>query len=239
VRSPSRKSLSDEEKQVAVEWRARFKFVALLSLYGLLSGLITAALVFPFGRNGSGVLGGVFGAIMAVVLVGCGMLRALWKIILLPSVTAATFYFSFMLGGPLGVGLSMRSTMSEAPTITPLAMFPGGVIGGFIVLAAITILVRPNVGFGTLAVKTVIGSLVGGILGVIGWSLGPSLGMEIWSGVHYLGLTAPAETFWVARDSDTIHAYSLFVVWQTGMALVLAITLLPSEQSPAKLVQTT
>jgi hypothetical protein len=76
---------------------------------------------------------------------------------------------------------------------------------------------------------------VGGILGVIGWALGPSLGMAIWYGAHGLGLTAPDET---SRNSLGQHSdvFALNVVWQTGMALVLAIMLWPYRAKSREVV---
>jgi len=215
---------------MADEWWKNYKFVVILCVAGLLSGFITAAFVFRFGKHGMYTLGGLFGAIMADALVVCGLLRGLWKAILLIAVSAVAFLSSWYAAGVVELGLDLRTwSMGQAPTNYPVSMFAGGAVGGFIVLAAISVLVYPKLGMRTLAVKTVVGSLVGGILGVVGWWLGPSLGMVIWSGVHDLGLTSPKESFWNALSGDTKNAYSLFVVWQTGMALVLAFVLWPYE----------
>jgi hypothetical protein len=202
-------------------------FVPFLSLAGLLSGLVTAGLVYPTGKLGWNVLGAPFGAVMAVALAMCGVLRGLWKAILLPVATAAAFYLSFMKAGIVEIKFPWQIwSTGELTPPEPVALFVGGFVGGFLVLGIILILIHAEVGIRTLALKMAIGSLVGGILGVIGWSLGPSLGMVIWSGVRDVGLTAPTESFQNALGESS-HRDSLFVVWQTGMALLLAIMLKP------------
>jgi hypothetical protein len=211
---------------VTVERWANYKFVAVLSSAGFLSGLITAAVVFPSGKDGVFIWGGVFGVSMAIALAVCGVLPGLWKAFLFPVAAAVAFFLSWFAAGLVDYGLSAEHFSMSTTTFYLIGMFAGGIVGGFTVLGMISILVHPKLGIRTLAVKAVTGSLVGGILGVIGWLLGPSLGMAIWSGVHGLGLTAPTETFQSAL-TETCHLYSLFVVWQTGMALVLAIMLGP------------
>lgn len=221
-------SLFSDVNQPSVERWANSKFVALLSLAGLLSGLVTTGLEYPIGKDGMYALGCVFGAFVAVALVVCGVLRQFWRAILLPFAAAGAFYLSWLAAGIVGFGLASRDPYVDQPFIGyPIAMFVGGVVGGFVVLGTISILVHPKVGIRTIAVNTSAWSLVGGVLGIVGWLLGPSLGMVIWSGVHGLGLAVPTESSQNALYGQSSHVYSLFVVWQTGMALVLAIMLLP------------
>jgi hypothetical protein len=61
------------------------------------------------------------------------------------------------------------------------------------------------------------------------------LGIAIWYGAHGLGLTAPDET---SRNSLGQHSdvFALNVVWQTGMALVLAIMLWPYRAKSREVV---
>src|ERR1700726_4036569 len=73
-----------EENYVAVELWARYKFVAFLSLGGLLSAIVTAGLRYSFGLLGVYVLGGVFGADMGIALALSGKLQGIWKAALLP-----------------------------------------------------------------------------------------------------------------------------------------------------------
>jgi hypothetical protein len=210
---------------MAVGQKGNYSLLPLLTSAGLLSGLITAALVYPAGKIGWYVLGGVFGAIMALALAMCELLSGLWKAIVLPVATAASYYLSMYAAGFVELGINSGNfTMGQSPTVSPVSLFAGGVVGGFFVLSVISILIHPKVGLRTIAVKSIAWSLVGGVLGIIGWALGPTLGMAIWSGVRDVGLTAPTETFQNALGEPS-HRDSLFVVWQTGMALVLAVLL--------------
>jgi hypothetical protein len=218
---------------VAVERWAKYKFVATLSSAGLVSGLVTSTLGYHSGLFGEYVLGGVFGAFMGIALAVTGMLQGVWKAVLLPVPTAFAYYLSIMAAGVVEIYFPWKIwSTGEVTPPDPIALFAGGFVGGFLVLGVVSILihsilVHPKVGIETVVVKAFAWSLVGGILGVIGWAFGPSLGMAIWSGIHDLGLTAPDETFQNALLGQTSHGFSLFVVWQTGMALVLAIMLWP------------
>lgn len=224
------------DDKVGDERWGKYKFLVILSSAGLLSGLVIDALSYPAGKH-LGLLGfvgfgvyGLFGAILGVALAGDGMLQGAWKAILLIVPVAAAYYLSFAAAGVAEYYLAIAEfpgTQSPSPDVSPVSLFAGGVVGGFAVLAVFSMLVHyPGVSIGTLAMKSLKWSLVGGILGVIGWALGPSLGMAIWYGVHGIGLTAPTET---ARNAlgETSDVFALNVVWQTGMALVLAIMLLP------------
>jgi hypothetical protein len=231
--SAGRAKLADER------W-AKYKFLTILSSAGLLSGLVIDGLVeSPVGRYlghlslvGFAVYG-LFGAILGVALAANGMLGlgGIWKAFLLPVPVAVAYFISYVVAIAVELGLAHWGNSSMAATVSPVSLFAGGVAGGFVVLGFISILVHsilvnPGIGFRTPVVKSIAWSPVGGILSVIGWALGPSLGMAIWYGVHGLGLTDPTET---ARNAlgQPSHVFALSVVWQTGIALVLAIMLWP------------
>ena len=228
----NRKSLFNEENQVAVERTARYNFVVLLPFAGLLSGFITAALIYPAGKFGGYVLGAVFGAIMGFALAMSGVLNGIWKIAVLIVTAAVAYFSSIMVAGVVNLGLQSENStmMGQSPIVSPVALFAGGFVGGFLVLGVISVLVHPGLLSRTVAVKAIVWSLVGGVLGVIGWTLGPSLGIVVWSVVRSVGLTAPTESLQNALG-ETSHQDSLFVVWQTGMALVLAIMFSSSKSN--------
>jgi hypothetical protein len=209
-----------------------------MPLAGLLSGLITAGLVYPAGRLGMSVPGGVFGVAMAITLSVCRVPLRPWRAILLAVAAAVAYYLSWCTAAIVELGFSGGNSMGQPFDVSPVTMFVGGAVGGFVVLVVILRLVGPKVAIRTLAEKAVIGSLVAGSLGVIGWSLGPSLGMAIWSVLHGMSLTFPTETFQNALEGQTSHGYSLFVVWQTGMALMLAVMLQRYKPQSPEGVQT-
>lgn len=213
---------------MAVERMATHNFVVLLLLppAGVLSGFITAALVYPAGRFGGDVLGAVFGAFLAVALTIAGELRGIWKIPVLLVVAAGAYFSSIMVAGVVNLGLQSENStmMGQPPTVSSIALFAGGFVGGFIVLGVFSIVVHPELDIRAVAKRAIAWSLVGGVLGIIGWALGPSLGVAVWSTAHNLGLTAPTESLQNALGEPS-HRDSLFVIWQTGMAIVLAIVL--------------
>lgn len=92
--------------------------------------------------------------------------------------------------------------------VTVPALFAGGVVGGFILLMAGTILFgwsedKPGV------LRVFAASLATGVLGVAGWYAGRML---------RLGSSTPPGDFWRMNTPEFI---SLHIVWQTGTALLL------------------
>lgn len=102
-------------------------------------------------------------------------------------------------------------------------------LGAFLVLGAVSLL-KSEIGWRRRAFNCLCWAPVGGVLGIVGWALGPTLGMALWSVAHTMGFTPPDETFQNARG-DTSHMYSLWVVWQTGVGFLLGLVL----HGPAKL----
>lgn len=115
--------------------------------------------------------------------------------------------------------------MGQRMTESPLALFAGGVFGGFLILG----LIPPelNLGIKRQAIERLAlpWSLLSGVIAVVGWAMGPLLGMTLWSLSHALHLTAPTETFQNAAYGGTAYQYSLYPVWQTGTAFVLGVVL--------------
>ena len=126
-------------------------------------------------------------------------------------------------------------------------------MGGFIILSAAFILFRPKTSIGATAREALPWSVFAGVLSPIAWALGPSLGIWIWSALHAVGLTAPANTLSSATPTDTLsnalygetghgplsRLFALFVVWQTGMgfALGMALRKMPQKRDTSSLVE--
>jgi len=204
------------------DWRS----AVLISAAGFISGLVTAALTYPSGNAGIKVLGSVFGIFIAVALLWCRVLRDPWRAILLPVATALALYLALFTAAFVEVILpSERFDMGNSPFPSPVALFAGGLVGAFLVMIAVSLLVPRGVPINPIALGVVCSSVCGGVLGVIGWALGPTLGIAVWSGLHSLGLTAPDETILNARG-ETSHMLSLFIVWQSGLAVIIALVLI-------------
>jgi hypothetical protein len=90
--------------------------------------------------------------------------------------------------------------------------FVGGFTGAFIILLAALLLLSPRQKIASILRKGFLGAVVGGFLGVVGDAAGP-LVYRLRLLLHPMGLHG--------GDSDI----SLAVLWQTGMALVLALIL--------------
>jgi hypothetical protein len=208
-----------------------FGFVMLMVFAGLASGVLTAAL--SDGHLGLD-LGISFGVIMAFCLAITGLTRSAWRLVCLVLLTACAFYISVFFATFLEMGAASQWTGTDK-TLHLIALFAGGMAGGFIVLSGALILAKSKMSLGVIALKALLWSVFGGALAPIAWPLGPSLGMWVWSGLHAVGLTTPTNTFQnamyggTASDGAPNQLYALFVMWQTGMGFALGIALRSSR----------
>ncbi|MGH9517600.1 MAG: hypothetical protein ACRD3P_18185 [Terriglobales bacterium] len=206
------------------------KLVMLLSLAGLSSGVLTAALC---DGSFSSDLGIPFAAITAFCFAISYMVRSMCRLLCFFALVACTF------------GISVFSAeisdflFSGRERYHPTSLFMGGMVGGFIILGGAFILFRPKTSISGTAREAFFWSVLPGILSPVAWALGPSLGIWIWSALHAVGLTTPANTLSSATPADTLsnalygetgygplsRLFALFVVWQAGMGFVLGMAL--------------
>jgi hypothetical protein len=215
--------------------------VALLSIAGLIAGLLTAGLVYPVGRLSVThtrlawyILGGPFGATLAISLLACGVLhrlRGFGKAISLAVLSIGAYFVSFWVAASIELMLH-RGGFYRGPEVSSLALFAGGFVGSLLVFGSVFLLVYPERPSRSLAFKLFCSSVLCGILAVVGWTLGPSFGMYIWSALHALGRTPPTETFQNALYGDSSRQFSLFVIWQTGTAFLLGLILQSRSMKP-------
>jgi hypothetical protein len=93
--------------------------------------------------------------------------------------------------------------------------------GGFFVMAAVFLVVYPEMYQSRRILKALGWSVIPGVLTVVGWSLGST------------GLLAPRQQ--PGEGNDIANWCSLLVLWQSGMGLLLGILLRSSrERFPAK-----
>jgi hypothetical protein len=111
-------------------------------------------------------------------------------------VTAGLYeHYPTILGPDPLAGLS-----SHGPGDVPLPIFfVGGFTGALLVLCAALLLFRPKASAARLLISVLSGATVGGLLGVLGWSIHPTPNL--------------AQT----------SVFFLHLVWQPGIALVLAV----------------
>jgi hypothetical protein len=209
--------------------------VTLLAFCGLLSGLATAALAYKAGLyHAHLLLGGAFGLLVAACLFISGAIGSVWRAVLLILVATLAYALSVLVAFAFqGVVLSTFMTSSQESAPSPIALFVGGALGGFLILSEAVFL--PRIETKKRAFKlALLWSLVGGTLGVVGSALGPTLGTALWGLVRALHLTAPnaGPQDWLYGLTETRRLYSLYVVWQTGMAFVLGVLLRRYEPKP-------
>jgi hypothetical protein len=240
---------------LTVERNDGTKLVLLLSITGLISGILTAGLNYPVGRLCVGhpqlrwfILGTPFGVCLAVSLATSGILRGfngLWKAILLVVWSSVAYFVSVWAAAGLELAIPTRSELP--PFDYPRSMFAGGFVGGLLMLGGVFVLVYSTWGWPTITntqeptrtavFKVLLFSVLCGILGIVGRKLGPYLGIYLWSVFHDLCLTPPTETFQNALGESS-RQYSLYVVWQTGTAAALGF-ILQSQRSDDRVRKST
>jgi hypothetical protein len=198
---------------------------------GLISALIAVCLNYPIGRYaaqlrklwGFGFIflpGAMFGLIISSCLAFRGYLRDVWKAIVITAFFGHSYYVSIWIAGAVELYLPFGGPGNEGASVSTPALFAGGLVGAFLVVGVVSVLLNRRIPWDRCVLEGMYWSPVGGILGLLGWTLGPSLGMATWLVVQPLGVTAPTETFQNARGY-TSHMYSLWIVWQTGIGILL------------------
>lgn len=222
--------------------KASFNGVMLLTLAGLLSGLLTIAVSYTNPRYPSQfLLGAPSGVLIASCLAALGILRDSGRIIRLILVATVAYFLSFFVAFFFqGAFLSIFMTYSEKLAISPIALFVGGVAGAFILIGEVVFLPRIQPKSRALQLA-LLWSLLGGALAVGGAALGPSLGAALLRFVHSLGLASLTKLPEDALNSadQTRLLFSLYLVWQTGMGFVLGLLLDCYQQPSARKEVTT
>ena len=181
--------------------------------------------------------GVIFGVCLVVPLAATGVLRNPIKAVLLIVVSAAAYVAAYVTAFGLQlhhreiVAPAERWDMGTAEPAGPVGLFAGGLVGGFLLFLAVDLLCQPVISKQGLLKRVLQGALLGGLLGVVGWALRSSVGVAIWNLMHAFGLVPKWEIrpqTWFHGESDygqRTRMYSLYVVWQTGIASVIGLML--------------
>lgn len=210
-----------------------FRLPVALMFLGALSSFITTA--WHAASRGSVFEGVAFG-----VAIVCGLLA--FKVLNNPMKAAALIFFSpfafyaaYFASFVTQLVLSGLGLLSESEEYTmsggspsPIALFIGGLVGGFLLVGAVLWLITPATGH--LVRKAVRWSVASGILAVGGWVLSPLLGPALSHVVRILPGAA-----WLTPQSGVQSGplgmiCSVFFVWQVGMGF--AIGLMVQSRSP-------
>jgi hypothetical protein len=186
--------------------------------------------------------GVVFGIFLVTPLaisgiLGSRILDSTLKWLGLIAVSTVAYYLAYM----AAVGLQMnfpqivpeteRWDMGTVEPASPTALFVGGLVGGFLIFVSVVFLAGPRLNKGARSQEIIRGALLGGALGIVGWALRSSIGVAAWNLFHSFGLTPPWElspTHWYHGINDygeRTRMYSLYIVWQTGVAAAIGIML--------------
>jgi hypothetical protein len=211
-----------------IERNAGAKLAALLSIAGLIAGLITVGLVYPVGRwsirhphSAQYIFGAPLGITLAVSLAARGLVcgfGGFCKAISLVMLSTLAYFVAFWVAG----GLELVFLSSERPPFNyPLSMFRRG-------LSCARRCISAGLSEGDIRNRWVQGSLL--FCAVRHprhrWLGSRTVFRHIFLAVlRDLGLTPTDETFQNALYGDGSHYFSLYVIWQTGTAAALGFVL--------------
>jgi len=204
------------------------RLVVALGLCGVASGIITCAFIYPQ-DNANGISPGViFGISLAVPLTFLRIVDLL-KALLLVVYSAAIYVIAIVTA--IFVQMKYPQLVPEAdlwnmgngetPALIPL--FIGGFIGGLLLFAVVTY--ASGISARWCMANALVGAVLGGVLGLAGWALGGSLGVVLWHFLDIFHLASGGSPRICYDDgcyyTELAHTYSLFMVWQTGVAVAM------------------
>jgi hypothetical protein len=180
------------------------------------AGLASALFCILFLSMTVYVAGAVFGAVVAICLQKLRIYnerQAGWFV----AVATVAYLLSFALAVKLDSAFPPVIYSSRPDMEPPIVWLGGGVFGGFLLIGGALWLLRPKLGGIPLSVRALGGAAWGGILAISGWALGPSLGSMLLKLLEALPLRV--------ADPNAQAFYSILMLWQTGMGLMLGLML--------------
>jgi len=198
-----------------------------LAFAGIISGFLTCAsgrfleLFGGAGQNISTFIGAIFGFVLVVYWWIFQGFRSVWRSMgfLLSCTLAYACAVAAGMNAPLF--LAFLSSVDRQVARDLEICFTGGVVGGGIVFLSAVLFLPNRARWRYVPIYVVGCCFLSGVLGAIAWMLGPSLGTTIW---HLLKATRLAERYEYSQSQPSGSAnnyYSLFVMWQAGIALLL------------------
>ena len=177
----------------------------LLALAGICSALVTVGLASSSSYLTRYFLapGLSFGLFIPLYFRLYARACSVWRFLAFLSASVAAFQASMCTA--FVMRLLLPANLNDPVTVPSL--FAGGVVGGFIVLMAASILFRRSERRPAV-LRVLAASLAAGVLGVAGWNAGRVLGLP----------PTPVRDFWRLNGPGF---FSLYGVWQTGTALLL------------------
>ena len=221
--------------------KTAFDLTFVLGFAGFLSVLLT--LCTPLAKAcwfGELLPGLVFGTAISVCLLLYKVIHGFWKALLVPIAVQIAGAISALIGvyieyfSPFVV---VRSPQEGFSKVSVLALFVGGSVGAFLLLSTILVIVNWADVWKRVFSIALPWSLLGGVLGIIGWNLAPWLGVALWSLQYKLRVTGANDTFEAAVGQGRAGISSLMLVWQTGLGILLGRILSMQEPEVGNSVQ--
>lgn len=202
--------------------------LVVLTAVGFVSGLLTGVVSYASGSfEFVRPVGGLFGLLVSACLAAFGVFTGLWQLVRFSVVAIVSFLLAFLVSVavqmPLNAIIDIVNPYSHPPAGNPIALFVGGGVGGFLIF--IDFFYEIGARGSHLVRRAFFWCLLSGGLGSLGWALGPSLGMRLWSLGRSAHLVASMETRQNALTGGAANILSLYLIWQTGTAFLLGLTL--------------
>src|SRR3984893_12702131 len=209
--------------------------ITILSSLGLVAALFSTlvpALLTALGSRmfvGSNLgmfPGDIFGAVISVYFWAFAGVRSVTKALGLVIASTLAYFVAFGSGIFLGMFLSPALGLKFDVRSGDLAgmaapSLVGGMTGAFLVLVAVLRLYSSETSWRRVASRAFQWSWCGAVLALIGWMLGSALGRAVWSALESLHLNElPQE---MATRDGVPNFYSVHIVWQIGMGVILGI----------------
>lgn len=102
---------------------------------------------------------------------------------------------------------------SSSAAIDSSPFLTGGFVGGAFVCAGVFFFLTPPRGVRKFLLRACSISMICGLLGVLGWSVGE----QLWA------------ARWLPRIGKNLDSYTLYIIWQTGAASLLALLFSPRQ----------
>jgi hypothetical protein len=209
--------MTDPPTPFTRQYVAHLKYVAhivALASLGFFGGVATLA-SFHYGRDfgdDTSLKGGLFGTVVAVYLFLFHRIRSPWK----AALVIATSVVAYTLAVDVLGFLSLH--------------FFAGSVGACLLFAAVLFLTAPDLnGLDKFRLVGLFG-IGGGVLGTLGWTLGPSLGVRISSWLDQSGLWGGGFDM-LSGIHDSV--YAVLPVWQSGVGALIGVLLWALDRKTA------
>jgi hypothetical protein len=194
---------------------------AVLPLEGLISGLLTCVLpvvLNVLGLNPIAFTGAIFGAVVSAHFWWFRGIRSGWRVLGFVAISTAAYPIAVnaTITNPIRLA-SLNFSGNGAGDIDSSQFLTGGILGAATLFTGFFFFLAPFTRWPRFLAKAFCFTVIGGFLGVFGWALGGFLSVSLRG---------------VQNQSNDWNFYSLYVVWQAGIALLLGL-LLPAQDVSA------